>query len=88
MKKEIMIFLSIAIGAGIGGLLSLNLQLQFNLNLLFTLVGGFAGYLVYDFEHLVKAVPEAYKATCVRLRSVDFVKKAKSITRNLIATLW
>ena len=88
MKKEIIIFLSIVIGAGIGGLLSIQFQLPFNLNLLFALVGGVVGYFIYEYEAVIKAIPDAYTKTLETLGGIDYIKKARVVGGVLVGGMY
>ncbi len=56
-NKTARIFLACAIGAGIGSLSALQLGYLWGLG---ALIGGLAGYLAYDFEKVISAIPVAW----------------------------
>jgi len=72
-KKALKIFLSCSVGAGIGTLLALN----FNHHIWFLgpIIGGFFGYLSYEFKKVIAAV----KAAWFGLVDYDWLKGAKTL---------
>ncbi len=57
-NKSLMIFLSLAIGSGIGVMLASQFKVYWWLGVL---IGGLVGYLVYDFKQIIAAAPIAWK---------------------------
>ncbi len=74
-NKPLMIGLSCAIGSGIGVLLAAHYHVFWWVGVL---VGGLAGYLVYDIKHLIAMIPIAWKY------AVEAVKKNRTKERRKI----
>jgi len=81
MKKSISIALACAIGAGLGTMLTINFGAFWILGLL---IGAVAGYLVYDFEKVVQAVPKAF---VYAKENIDFDIDTESMWRKIRITI-
>lgn len=70
MSQVVKVFLACAIGAGIGSFVALEVAEMFWWVGLF--VGGFVGYVSYDWKEIIKAIPKAYRSSANR----GFIKKS------------
>jgi hypothetical protein len=83
-SNSVMIFLSCFIGAGIGTLLSINFGLLWWVGIL---IGGFAGYLTYDYQKVKEAIPKAWKQSKANLKLPNLILILRIIL-NLIGILY
>lgn len=80
LGKSSKVFLACAIGAGIGSLVALEVSQMFWW--LGLIIGGFTGYLSYDWQRVVSAIPQA--ATMVAPAITDFSRDIRQGLRTFL----
>lgn len=85
-NRTLKIFISCALGAGIGALIALQLSHYFWW--LGMLVGGFVGYISYEFEKVVAAVPSAWRYVVMNKPELGLPVDFLVMMRSLCSSLW
>lgn len=81
MKKSISITLACAIGSGLGAMCAIALGAFWILGLI---LGAVVGYLIYDFNQVIKAIPQAFEHAKSKVLLFDYSNNAKLIGKWII----